>query len=64
MDSRKPPAPRSFRKMVNVTVAIDHRKGKVKTYLQSVLTGQWFGFSGPPMGAFLNGKQFAANHSE
>ena len=36
MDSRKPPAPRSFRKMVNVTVAIDHRKGKVKTHLQSV----------------------------
>ena len=28
-DSRKPPAPRSFRKMVNVTVAIDHRKEKV-----------------------------------
>ena len=28
-DSRKPPAPRSFRKIVNVTVAIDHRKEKV-----------------------------------
>ena len=29
MNSRKPPAPRSFRKMVNVTVAIDHRKEMV-----------------------------------
>ena len=28
-DSRKPPAPRSFRKMVNVTLAIEHRKDKV-----------------------------------
>ena len=48
MDSRKPPAPRSFRKMVNVTVAIDHRKEKgLNSFTVRFLIGLWFGLSDP-----------------